>query len=83
MQAVFNKMIEIKRTRNTMFNELQENLILQVLLQQYEKQASVSLRGNTRLAALAMIKNKKPKGEMKRIIEAEENQVLNEYIQEL
>lgn len=54
-----------------------------MLLQQYEKQASVSIRGNTRLAALAMIKNKKPKGEMIKIMEAEQNKALNEYLQEL
>ena len=66
-----------------MFNEMQENLILQVLLKQYEKQANVLIRGNQQLAALAMLKNKKPKGEHKKLQDAEENKFLNDYISEL
>ena len=55
----------------------------QVLTEQFEQQASVHGRGDSQLTNLAMLKSKKPKPEVKKMLEAQENAELHDYIGDL
>ena len=57
--------------------------MLQVLMNQHEQQANVNVKGDPQLTNLAMLKSKKPRREFKKMMEMEDNQVLNDYIADL
>jgi hypothetical protein len=61
MRLLAKQMEQIKRTKNTALNMMQEHMMLHVLLAQHNQQANLNFKGDSQLSNLAMLKSKKPR----------------------